>query len=555
MARSSVAATAATLGLEPAQLVCGHEHGALLMQNGVVYTFGGPTPDFGQLARAVAVKAKRMAILVEQLVDHTIIQLAAGENHCLALGEKGDLWAWGKNTSGQLGPIQDRDSAHLLHTPQEESPLKLSKADFAPEGGKKSGTVIRAIGAGRHSSAAVTSAGELFVWGELGARFRDRAKTKTPWLVSRELNPCRPLLVKPPVGEEASEQLGGDDEVGITCLAQPIMNRDELLCTVLHRDQLENLDDLGDNDKARINELRVESRKLRKRHETQEREEKEFKARENEFSGIEPFKDMHLEMEGHKVKLKNEVEECMAAIQEKKELLRRIVRQIAVIDQHDVQNLAQFERLEAELSSFAKMPGDRPSSQAHQLTTQLNDIRLFREVNRKQKFNLLSQKSELTSTLMSLESKKNLSFQTLLIFEEREKLMRRLATAPKAGDAAEVEDKVKTTCDMKTNCIRDADLQTISGQPHEYSGLSEALLISSRTLGDVLSSLREVSMASMGTNNQDITLFENSIEYQCTLVHQIDNRVKDAMNRATDMMHFFHGEMSSNFEDLPVTTR
>ena len=38
-------------------------------------------------------------------------------------------------------------------------------------------------------------------------------------------------------------------------------------------------------------------------------------------------------------------------------------------------------------------------------------------------------------------------------------------------------------------------------------------------------------------------------------VRQIDNRVKDSMTRATDMMHFFHGEMSSNFEDLPITTR
>jgi hypothetical protein len=81
-----------------------------------------------------------------------------------------------------------------------------------------------------------------------------------------------------------------------------------------------------------------------------------------------------------------------------------------------------------------------------------------------------------------------------------------------------------------------------------------SLLISNRTLNDVLSSLREVSMASVSIG-ADTKLFENSIEYQCSLVRQIDNRVKDAMTRATEMMHFFHGEMSSNFEDLPVTTR
>lgn len=132
--------------------------------------------------------------------------------------------------------------------------------------------------------------------------------------------------------------------------------------------------------------------------------------------------------------------------------------------------------------------------------------------------------------------------------------MKRLVNAGSGGEAMEVDDKVKTTCDMKTNCIRDSDLQRIAADPLGFSGLTEALMISNRTLNDVLSSLREVSMASVSMS-ADSKLFENSIEYQCALVRQIDNRVKDSMTRATDMMHFFHGEMSSNFEDLPITTR
>jgi len=372
--------------------------------------------------------------------------------------------------------------------------------------------------------------------------------------VSHELNPCRPLCVKPPTGEEAADEVGGEDELGVTRLCQPVMNRDLVKCTVMHKDMLEDLDDVGDAMKERINVMRIDGRKLKKRLETQERDEKERLSREDEYAGLDTFKDMHAEMEQHKVKLMQELDEFTNAIQEKKDKLRKIVRQIAVIDQHEVQNLAQFERLEAELSSFAKMPGDRPSSQAHQLTTQLNDIRLFREVNRKQKFTLLQQKSDLTSELMSLENKKNMAVQTRLIFDERKNLMKRLVNQGSGGETMEVDDKVKTTCDMKTNCIRDADLQRIAGDPHGYSGLTESLLISNRTLNDVLSSLREVSMAS-ASMSADSKTFENSIEYQCSIVRQIDNRVKDAMTRATDMMHFFHGEMSSNFEDLPVTTR
>jgi hypothetical protein len=431
---------------------------------------------------------------------------------------------------------------------------KLDKRDFAAIPGR-GGPLIRSIGASRHSSAAVSSRGELFVWGEIGARLRDRTTRKpVSWIVSHELNPCRPLHIKPPTGEEGAEQLGGEDEMGITRLAQPILNRDMCMCTVLHKDMLEDLDDLGDNMKERINTIRIEGRKLKKRLDTQERDERERLAREDDYCAIEAFKDMHAEMEEHKLKLTKELDEYTAAIQDKTDNLRKLVRQIAVIDQHEVQNLAQFERLEAELSSFAKMPGDRPSSQAHQLTTQLNDIRLFREVNRKQKFNLLQQKSDLTSALMALENKKNMSLQTRLIFDERKNLMKRLVNSGSGDATMEVDDKVKTTCDMKTNCIREADLQRIAHDPHEYSGLTESLLISNRTLNDVLSSLREVSMASASAG-ADNKLFENSIEYQCSLVRQIDNRVKDAMTRATDMMHFFHGEMSSNFDDLPVTTR
>jgi hypothetical protein len=549
------------LALDPAKIDCGHEHGVLLMQNGIVYTFGGPTPDFGQLARAGGIKTKKQALHVEQLVDHTIIQVAAGENHCLALDQKGAVWAWGKNGSGQLGPIMERDGNHLLQTQSEESVQKLGPAQSLPFPFGKG--LVKYINASRHSSAAVSNRGELFVWGEIGARLQDRAKRDTDWLVgsASDPNPCRPICVKPPSGEEAEEELGGEEEVQvgellepITKLCVPVLSRDLIMATVQHKDQLEDLDDVGDAMKERINNMRIEGRKLKKRLELQERDEKERLIRENEYAGLDTFKDMDAEMEEHKAKLNKELDEYTAEITEKKETLRKLVRQIAVIDQHEVNNLAHFERLEAELSSFAKMPGDRPSSQAHQLTTQLNDIRLFREVNRKQKFNLLQQKSDLTSTLMSLESKKNMALQTRLIFDERKTLMKRLVNAGSGGEAMEVDDKVKTTCDMKTNCIRDSDLQRIAADPLGFSGLTEALMISNRTLNDVLSSLREVSMASVSMS-ADSKLFENSIEYQCALVRQIDNRVKDSMTRATDMMHFFHGEMSSNFEDLPITTR
>ena len=36
----------------------------------------------------------------EKPPESSPIQVAAGENHCLALDMKGNVWAWGKNGSG-----------------------------------------------------------------------------------------------------------------------------------------------------------------------------------------------------------------------------------------------------------------------------------------------------------------------------------------------------------------------------------------------------------------------------------------------------------------------
>ena len=41
--------------------------------------------------------------LVKTLAPHTVVQIACGANHCLALLNNGVLYSWGDNENGQLG--------------------------------------------------------------------------------------------------------------------------------------------------------------------------------------------------------------------------------------------------------------------------------------------------------------------------------------------------------------------------------------------------------------------------------------------------------------------
>jgi len=76
-----------------------------------------------------------------------IVNLAAGENHSLALSTDGKVWAWGNNSSGQLG-IGD------LNVKQLDAPQKILHL-----------TDIMAIDAGHTHSLALQSDGTVWSWG------------------------------------------------------------------------------------------------------------------------------------------------------------------------------------------------------------------------------------------------------------------------------------------------------------------------------------------------------------------------------------------------------
>eukprot|EP01127_Copromyxa_protea_P016188 TRINITY_DN4770_c1_g3_i1.p1 TRINITY_DN4770_c1_g3~~TRINITY_DN4770_c1_g3_i1.p1 ORF type:complete len:422 (+),score=36.36 TRINITY_DN4770_c1_g3_i1:26-1291(+) len=82
---------------------------------------------------------------VAQTLSLDLVEYASGWEHTLALTRSGVIYAWGKNEYGQLG---------LSHKERKSTPCKVPL------------TNIREIGCGESFSAAVTSDGHLYVWGD-----------------------------------------------------------------------------------------------------------------------------------------------------------------------------------------------------------------------------------------------------------------------------------------------------------------------------------------------------------------------------------------------------
>src|SRR5690606_15846173 len=85
-------------------------------------------------------------------LDRSLLSIASGYSHSLALDEQGQVWVWGMNSDGQLGNGQ-RYGASL--------PKPIAKDKF---NGKK----IEVIAAGGNHSFVIDESGEIWAWGYNG---------------------------------------------------------------------------------------------------------------------------------------------------------------------------------------------------------------------------------------------------------------------------------------------------------------------------------------------------------------------------------------------------
>jgi alpha-tubulin suppressor-like RCC1 family protein len=96
-----------------------------------------------------------------------IVQVAAGEFHCLALTLHGNVYAWGRSDSGQLGTGSDNATKEEYYdTPQKvKFPPVLVSHDGA---NKEARLILKSISAGGTHSMAVSMDSDLWTWGAGG---------------------------------------------------------------------------------------------------------------------------------------------------------------------------------------------------------------------------------------------------------------------------------------------------------------------------------------------------------------------------------------------------
>ena len=127
-------------------------HSIALASDGTVYTWG--LNQYGQLGNNTTTNS-RSPIAVQAagtpMAGKTIVQVAAGADHSLALDSDGALYAWGSNAYGQLGNGTTTNSS---------VPVAVKIAG-TPLAGK---TIIQIV-AGANHNMVLTSDGAVYTWG------------------------------------------------------------------------------------------------------------------------------------------------------------------------------------------------------------------------------------------------------------------------------------------------------------------------------------------------------------------------------------------------------
>jgi hypothetical protein len=116
-------------------IAAGDLHNLALREDGTVYAWGSNFT--GQLGNGTYSSYYSFVQLVDNLTD--VVAIAAGSAHSMVLKSDGTVWAWGSNTSGQLGNGTDQDSNIPVQA------IGLTSARAIAAGGRQSLAVVQPL--------------------------------------------------------------------------------------------------------------------------------------------------------------------------------------------------------------------------------------------------------------------------------------------------------------------------------------------------------------------------------------------------------------------------
>nr|WP_232342013.1 MULTISPECIES: RCC1 domain-containing protein [Bifidobacterium] len=143
------------------QVSAGYLHSLALGSDGNAYAWGnngsGQLGDGTSTTRyaPVRVRTPDRKTYPDLPADFTYLQVSAGGDHSLALGSDGYAWAWGCNSSGNLGNNSYSESHVPARVRDPASPTDTSQ-----------GLQAEQVSAGYHHSLAVGSDGNAWAWGD-----------------------------------------------------------------------------------------------------------------------------------------------------------------------------------------------------------------------------------------------------------------------------------------------------------------------------------------------------------------------------------------------------
>ncbi|XP_035715246.1 ultraviolet-B receptor UVR8 [Folsomia candida] len=135
--------------IKPVAIAIGDGHTLTLTKDGKVFAFGrnshgqignGSTKDQFQVIEV------RMTITLDARRQIQIVQISCGSCHSVALSDDGSVYSWGANDKGQLG-----EGSKIENNPTPKRILLVAK--------------VTKISCGKHHTLAMTERGEIYAWG------------------------------------------------------------------------------------------------------------------------------------------------------------------------------------------------------------------------------------------------------------------------------------------------------------------------------------------------------------------------------------------------------
>ena len=171
---------AALAGITVMQVACGNLHSLALTERGKVYQWGRyyyPLREEEGRREAQKWGDRKEPSLVDTLAHLEIRKIAAGGVHALALDSAGNVWSWGGGLEGQLGHGNKQNEIY---------PLLIDELKHM---------TVTEIAAGNEHSIVVTSEGSVLAWGnnragQLGVGdFEERLKPRYVFVGMNERDP------------------------------------------------------------------------------------------------------------------------------------------------------------------------------------------------------------------------------------------------------------------------------------------------------------------------------------------------------------------------------